>query len=65
MCRSASLNTLNTTRSTEVFSARNARTSRTAISAAAAFGKWNSPVEMQQNATDFSPFFAASVRQER
>ena len=37
----------------------------TAISAAGRFGKWNSPVEMQQNAMLSSLFFAASSKQER
>lgn len=40
-------------------------TARTASSAARSFGKWNSPVEMQQNATLLRPCRSARARQER
>lgn len=42
-----------------------ARTVSTAISAARSFGKWNTPVEMQQNAMLRTLFFSASSRQDR
>jgi len=41
------------------------RTVSTAISAARSFGKWNTPVEMQQNAMLRTLFFSASSRQDR
>ena len=66
MAASRSLKTLKITLSTEVVCcSRNSRTVLTAISAASWFGKWNSPVEMQQKATLRRPCSAASARQER
>ena len=54
---SLSLNTLKTTLSKELlYISRKLNTVSNAISAALSFGKWNSPVDMQQNATDLILF---------
>ena len=59
------MKTLKTTFFTLVSCAINSLTVLTAICAALSFGKWNSPVEIQQNATLSRPFSAANSRQER
>ena len=53
------------TRRTLLSSARHSFTVPTAISAARSCGKRNTPVEMQQKATDCSPFSPATSRQDR